>query len=107
MTRSVMMQGADALERAHRIKTVVFDKTGTLTKGKPVVAAYKLFNGQVQTHVLQKYPRQCRSLSDPQNHSCFGAASAGEIAIVGSVMPTSTAYEVPCHSIFVRQRTSP
>ena len=48
------MQGADALERAHRIKTVVFDKTGTLTKGKPVVAAYKLFNGQVHVHMPEK-----------------------------------------------------
>ena len=46
------MQGADALERAHRIKTVVFDKTGTLTKGKPVVAAYQLFNGQVHIHLI-------------------------------------------------------
>ena len=42
-----VMQGADALERAHRVKTVVFDKTGTLTKGRPVVAAYRLFNDQV------------------------------------------------------------
>jgi len=46
------VQGADALERAHRIKTVVFDKTGTLTKGKPVVAAYQLFNGQVCIHSI-------------------------------------------------------
>ena len=43
-----MMQGADALERAHRIKTVVFDKTGTLTRGRPVVAAYQLFSRQVK-----------------------------------------------------------
>ncbi len=57
------MQGADALERAHRIKTVVFDKTGTLTKGKPVVAAYKLFNGQVKTHALR--------LSHPRRLVCF------------------------------------
>ena len=53
------MQGADALERAHRIKTVVFDKTGTLTKGKPIVAAYKLFNGQVSTCVLRPAPPRC------------------------------------------------
>ena len=45
-----MMQGADALERAHRIKTVVFDKTGTLTRGRPVVAAYQLFSRQVKAH---------------------------------------------------------
>lgn len=46
------MQGADALERAHRVKTVVFDKTGTLTRGRPVVAAYRLFDGQVTPQSL-------------------------------------------------------
>jgi P-type Cu+ transporter len=34
-----LIRNADALERAHRIDTVVFDKTGTLTEGKPVVSS--------------------------------------------------------------------
>ena len=29
--------GADALERASNVDTVMFDKTGTLTKGRPTV----------------------------------------------------------------------
>ncbi len=33
----VLVRGADALERARRVDTVVLDKTGTLTTGKPVV----------------------------------------------------------------------
>ena len=33
----VLIRGADALERAHRVDTVVMDKTGTLTAGQPVV----------------------------------------------------------------------
>ncbi|MDH4027859.1 MAG: heavy metal translocating P-type ATPase [Nitrospirota bacterium] len=33
----ILIRGAEALETAHRISTVVFDKTGTLTKGEPVV----------------------------------------------------------------------
>jgi P-type Cu+ transporter len=33
----ILIRDAEALERAHRIDTVVLDKTGTLTKGKPAV----------------------------------------------------------------------
>ncbi len=34
----ILIKDADALERAHRITTVVLDKTGTLTEGRPAVA---------------------------------------------------------------------
>jgi Cu+-exporting ATPase len=33
----ILIRNGDALERAHRIKSIVLDKTGTLTIGKPVV----------------------------------------------------------------------
>jgi P-type Cu+ transporter len=33
----ILIKDAEALERAHRISTVVLDKTGTLTEGRPVV----------------------------------------------------------------------
>jgi Cu+-exporting ATPase len=35
----VLIRGGDALERAHKLTTVVLDKTGTVTRGEPSVGA--------------------------------------------------------------------
>jgi Cu+-exporting ATPase len=36
--RGILIRDAEALERAHAVRTVAFDKTGTLTLGKPSLA---------------------------------------------------------------------
>lgn len=45
-SHGVLIKGADALERAYRIRHVVFDKTGTLTKGQPAVTGHSLFTAE-------------------------------------------------------------
>jgi Cu+-exporting ATPase len=67
----ILVRGAEALERAHRINTVVFDKTGTLTRGEPVVT--DIFSGRA-SEVKGNEMLQCAASAEKGSEHPLGEA---------------------------------
>lgn len=49
----VLIKSGEALEKAHKVDTIVFDKTGTLTVGKPKVTDIIVFNEMSEDEILK------------------------------------------------------
>ncbi len=49
----VLIKSGEALEKAHKVNTIVFDKTGTITEGKPKVTDVIIFNEMREDEILK------------------------------------------------------
>ncbi|HEV7136897.1 MAG TPA: heavy metal translocating P-type ATPase [Steroidobacteraceae bacterium] len=83
----ILIRDAQALERAHRLDTIVLDKTGTVTEGKPAVMEV-IPNGISEPALLQLTAAAQRGSEHPLARAVLARASeAGSGAATLSTLP--------------------
>jgi len=83
----ILIKDVDALERAHRVDTVVFDKTGTLTLGRPVVVevvplfgdARALLSVAAAVQAHSEHPLARATVDAARDHGIGTPAPAAEV----------------------------
>ena len=74
----ILFKGAEAIEKAQKLGTIVFDKTGTLTKGQPSVTDIAAINGLSREEVLRHSAIAEKNSEHPLGEAIVeGARAAG------------------------------
>ncbi|HEX8658634.1 MAG TPA: heavy metal translocating P-type ATPase, partial [Hymenobacter sp.] len=74
----VLVRNAEALEKAHKVNTVLLDKTGTITRGEPAVTDFIPFGGQAAAPLLQLVAALERQSEHPLAEAVVRYAEAQE-----------------------------
>lgn len=91
----ILIRGAEVLERAEKLTTVVFDKTGTLTRGEPNVTDIVAFGAATEEEILRLAAAVEAGSEHPLGEAIVRAARHREIDL-----PKVTGFEsIPGHGI--------
>lgn len=91
----ILIRSAEALERAHKINTVLLDKTGTLTLGKPEVTSIITTPSVTQKEVLRLAASAERSSEHPLAEAIVRAAANRKLKLA----PVTGFNAVPGHGV--------
>ncbi len=82
----ILIKGADSLELAHKIQTIVLDKTGTITQGQPTVTDYVTVNGTAtELHLLKLAGSLERNSEHPLAEAVVQYARAQGVTLVDAL----------------------
>lgn len=91
----ILIRGAEVLERAEKLTTVVFDKTGTLTRGEPNITDIIAISSQAEAEILRAAAAVEVGSEHPLGEAIVRAAQHREL-----VLPKVENFEaIPGHGI--------
>jgi len=91
----VLIRSAEALERSHKIRTVLLDKTGTLTQGEPEVTDVIASPSSSQQEVLRLAASAERGSEHPLGEAIVKASSEKKLEL----FPASDFTAIPGHGV--------
>jgi Cu+-exporting ATPase len=80
-THGILIRSAEALESAHKVRTVILDKTGTITKGQPALTDVVARAPFGEDDVLRLVASVERSSEHPLGEAIVRGASERDIAL--------------------------
>jgi len=91
----ILIRGAEYLERAEKINTVVFDKTGTLTKGEPEVTEIVSVEAAGEDEVLR-----LAAIAEKGSEHPLAEAIIQKAELLGLDLPDAEEFEaIPGHGV--------